>query len=238
MRIQRALARAGVASRRRAEELIAAGRVTVNGVVARTGQSVDPSRDTIRVDGSLVAEAPTVATWIVINKPAGVLTTRRDPAGRRTVFDLVEDVPGLTYVGRLDYMTEGLLLLTTDGAAAHQLTHPSSEVPRTYVATVRGRVPEAVMALRRGVELEDGPVLPSDVDARPLGGGRWELELTIAEGRTREVRRLAEALDLEVLRLVRTRFGPVTLGDLASGATRALTTNERRKLAAFTRRGR
>ena len=238
MRIQRALARAGVASRRRAEELIAAGRVAINGVVAKTGQSVDPARDTITVDGSVVAGAPRETTWIVINKPPGVLTTRSDPAGRRTVFDLVEDVPGLTYVGRLDYMTEGLLLLTTDGAAAHRLTHPSSEVPRTYVATVRGRVPDAVLALRRGVELEDGPVAPEDVDARPLGGGKWELELTISEGRTREIRRLAEALDLEVLRLVRTRFGPVKLGTLEPGATRGLTTNERRVIAAMTRRGR
>lgn len=238
MRIQRALARAGVASRRRAEELIAAGRVTVNGVVARTGQSVDPARDTIAVDGSIVAGAPRETTWIVINKPAGVLTTRRDPAGRRTVFDLVKDVPGLTYVGRLDYMTEGLLLLTNDGDAAHRLTHPSGEVPRTYVATVRGHVPEAVLALRRGVELEDGLVVAHEVEARPMGGGQWELELTIAEGRTREVRRLADALDLEVLRLVRTRFGPVKLGDLAPGATRGLTTNERRSIAAFTRRER
>ena len=238
MRIQRALARAGVASRRRAEELIAAGRVTVNGTVARTGQSVDPRRDTIAVDGSVVAGAPRESTWIVINKPAGVLTTRRDPAGRRTVFDLVKDVPGLTYVGRLDYMTEGLLLLTNDGAAAHRLTHPSGEVPRTYVATVRGRVPEAVLALRRGVELEDGLATPSDIEARPMGGGQWELELTIAEGRTREVRRLADALELEVLRLVRTRFGPVKLGDLAPGATRGLTTNERRAIAALTRRER
>ena len=238
MRIQRALARAGVASRRRAEELIAAGRVTVNGTVARTGQSVDPTRDTIAVDGSVVAGAPREPVWIVINKPAGVLTTKRDPAGRRTVFDLVEDVPGLTYVGRLDYMTEGLLLLTTDGDAAHRLTHPSSEVPRTYVATVRGRVPEAALALRRGVELEDGLVVPQDVDVRPLGGGRWELELTIAEGRTREVRRLAEALELEVLGLVRTRFGPVKLGTLASGETRRLTTTERRAIAALTRRER
>ena len=210
----------------------------MNGVVARTGQSVDPGRDAIKVDGTLVARAPRESTWIVINTPTGVLTTRSDPAGRRTVFELVADVPGLTYVGRLDYMTEGLLLLTNDGAAAHKLTHPSSEVPRTYVATVRGRVPEAVLALRRGVELEDGPVVPDDVDARPLGGGKWELELTIAEGRTREVRRIAEALELEVLRLVRTRFGPVKLGDLASGATRTLTTSERRAIAAFTRRER
>lgn len=234
MRIQRALARAGVASRRRAEELVAAGRVTVNGTVARTGQSVDPRRDAITVDGKPIG-APVATQWIVLNKPSGVLTTRRDPTGRPTVFDLVPDVPGLTYVGRLDYMTEGVLLLTTDGAAAHRLTHPSNDVKRTYVVTVRGPVAEAVRQLRGAVMLEDGPVVAQDVEARPMGGGRWELELTIAEGRTREVRRLCDALGLEVERLVRIRFGPVKLGTLSSGETRELSTNERRAIAAMTR---
>ncbi|HUF27509.1 MAG TPA: pseudouridine synthase [Gemmatimonadaceae bacterium] len=234
MRIQRALARAGVASRRRAEELVAAGRVQVNGAVARTGQSVDPAHDRITVDGVAIG-LPAEVRWIVLHKPPGVMTTRSDPEGRRTVFDLVEAVPGLTYVGRLDYMTEGVLLLTTDGAAAHGLTHPSREIPRTYVATVRGRIPDAVKRLRRGVELDDGVVTPSDIEARSLGGGRWDLELTIAEGRTREVRRVCEAVGLEVLRLVRTRFGPVTLGKLPAGETRALTSSERRQIAALTR---
>ena len=237
MRIQRALARAGVASRRRAEELVAAGRVTVNGTVARTGQSVDPGRDAITVDGKPIG-APVATEWIVLNKPSGVLTTRRDPAGRPTVFDLVPDVPGLTYVGRLDYMTEGVLLLTTDGAAAHRLTHPSNEVKRTYAVTVRGPVVEAVRQLRDAVMLDDGPVVAQDVEARPMGGGRWELELTIAEGRTREVRRLCDALGLEVERLVRIRFGPVKLGTLSPGAARELSINERRAIAAMTRKER
>ncbi|MFL5577076.1 MAG: pseudouridine synthase [Gemmatimonadaceae bacterium] len=237
MRIQRALARAGVASRRHAEELVAAGRVTVNGEVARTGQVVDPERDAIAVDGSVVGAPAERATWIVLHKPAGVLTTRADPAGRPTVFSLVPETPGLTYVGRLDYMTEGVLLLTTDGAAAHALTHPSREVERTYIATVRGDAPGAVRQARRGVELEDGLVVPRDVDAAPLGKGRWELLVTIAEGRTREIRRLCEALGLDVERLVRTRFGPVQLGSLPAGKTRALTAKEQREIVELARRG-
>lgn len=233
MRIQRALARAGVASRRGAEELVAAGRVRINGAVAQTGQSVDPESDAITVDGKRVGTPPGTAAWIVLNKPTGVLTTRSDPRGRRTVFDLVEDQPGLTYVGRLDYMTEGVLLLTTDGDAAHKLTHPSSEVERTYVATVRGDGAEAARAAMRGVKLEDGLVMPRDVSARRIGRGLWELEIVIAEGRTREVRRVCEALGLAVERLVRTKFGPVKLGSLASGKTRPLTAREKEIISAL-----
>lgn len=236
MRIQRALARAGIASRRAAEELVAAGRVRINGTVAQTGQSVDPSRDTITVDGKSIG-APAALTWIVLNKPTGVLTTRSDPGGRRTVFDLVADVPGLTYVGRLDYMTEGVLLLTTDGDAAHKLTHPSNEIERTYVATVRGDGAAAAREALKGVQLEDGLVLPREAFARRIGRGHWELGLTIAEGRTREVRRLCEALGLAIERLVRTGFGPVKLGSLPSGKTRPLTAREGEIITALTKTG-
>jgi 23S rRNA pseudouridine2605 synthase len=236
MRIQRALARAGVASRRKAEELVAAGRVQINGTVAATGQSVNPFLDTIVVDGKRVG-APVASHWTVLNKPPGVLTTRVDANGRPTVFDLVEDIPGLTYVGRLDYMTEGVLLLTTDGDAAHKLTHPSNEIERTYVATVRGDGGEAARAAMRGVELEDGPVFPRHVSARRAGRGLWDLELTIAEGRTREIRRLCEALGLKVERLVRTRFGPVKLGSLESGKTRPLTGREKEVISALAKGG-
>jgi 23S rRNA pseudouridine2605 synthase len=225
MRIQRAIARAGVASRRHAEALILAGRVTVNGSPAHIGQVVDPEADVIQVDHAVVG-APARERWLVLNNPAGVMTTRRDPAGRQTVFDFVPALPGLTYVGRLDLLTEGVLLFTTDGQAAHRLTHPSRGVERTYVATVRGDAPAAVRAARRGVQLDDGMVVPGEISAAPLASGQWALTVSIAEGRNREVRRLCKALGLFVDRLVRTKFGPVGLGRLAPGETRALTSHE------------
>lgn len=237
MRVQRALARAGVLSRREADSAVADGRVQVNGTTAVIGQVVDPARDRITLDGTPVVTQVTSHRWIVLHKPAAVMTTRKDPAGRPTVFDLVNDAPGLVYVGRLDFMTEGVLLLTTDGTAAHALTHPSREVERTYVATVRGDAVSAAREARRGVQLEDGLVVPIEVLAHPLGGRRWAFELTIAEGRTHEVRRICDALGLEVERLVRTRFGPVRLGDLPSGAARALTNTERTVLDALIGQG-
>jgi 23S rRNA pseudouridine2605 synthase len=226
MRLQRALARAGVTSRRKAEELIESGRVSVNGSVAHIGQSVDPKTDVIEVEGRRVVLSAE-HQWFAINKPAGVLTSASDQRGRRTVFDLLSERPaGLTYVGRLDYLTEGLLLLTTDGEAVHRLTHPSSEVSRVYEVLVRGDGKSGALAMRRGVRLETGVVRPRDVVATNTGRGTWLLQLTIAEGKNREVRRLCEAVGLAVEKLVRTSFGPIQLGNLASGKVRRLTKKE------------
>ena len=229
MRIQRALARAGILSRRKAEELVANGRVTVNGVLAQVGQTVDPARDVIKVDGERIA-APSALEWFVLHKPAGVITSRHDPEGRKTVFDFVPQRPGLTYVGRLDYLTEGVLLLTTDGAAAHRLTHPSREIERIYRVSALGDGESAAEEIREGVELEDGLVRPKKVTAEKVGRGRYELMITISEGRNREIRRLCEAVGLEVDRLVRTKFGPIELGDLAAGRVRSLTKPEKTAL--------
>lgn len=230
MRLHRALARAGLASRRRAEVLIGEGRVRVNGAIAHIGQGVDPSSDLVEVDGRRVTLKAAPSTWIVLHKPAGVMTTRADPQGRRTVFALVRDVPGLVYVGRLDLATEGVLLLTTDGDAANRLTHPSSEVERVYVATVTGDARRAAEQARQGVMLHDGPVQPRQVTVRPAPDRKWLFEVVIAEGRKREVRRLCRELGLGVERLVRTSFGPVSLGNLPSGKTRDLTAPEQRAL--------
>ena len=229
MRIHRALARAGIASRRGAEVLVAAGRVTVNGAVATTGQPVAPERDDIRVDGRRLRE-PERARWFVLNKPVGVMTTRRDPAGRPTVFALVPEVPGLTYVGRLDYLTAGVLLFTNDGTAANELAHPSGSVPRTYVATVRGDAPAAAEQAKRGVRLDDGIARVERVAVRQGAKRNWEFEVTLREGRNREVRRLCEALGLRVDRLLRIAYGSVTLGKLRPGEWRELTPADVRRL--------
>jgi 23S rRNA pseudouridine2605 synthase len=225
MRLQRALARAGVASRRTAESLIRAGRVRVNGQVATVGQSADPARDRITVDGQRVQ--PARAVWIALHKPIGYVVSRRDPEGRRTVFSLVPDVPGLTYVGRLDVMTAGLLLLTTDGAAANRLTHPRYRVERTYRALVHGRPPEEIRRmLSRPVPIDRRPVAIADVKLRAAEGGRTDVRLTLAEGRYRIVRRLYEHLGLKVERLTRLSHGPVRLGRLPPGEWRYLSRAE------------
>lgn len=224
MRLQRALARAGVVSRRKAEELIRAGRVRVDGRVAAIGASVDLTRQRVTVDGRVVRPAPRV--WLALNKPLGYVVSRGDPAGRRTVFDLLPKAPGLTYVGRLDVMTSGLLLLTTDGTAAHRLMHPRFAVERTYWMRVHGAAVDAVRrALARPVVVDGRAVRIRRHRVRSAGRG-VEVELALAEGRHRIVRRLAAALGLKVEWLHRTAYGPVRLGRLAAGRHRPLSTRE------------
>jgi len=225
MRLQRAMARAGVASRRKAEDLIKAGRVRVDGQPATIGMSVDPDAQRITVDGRAV-RAPARTTWLALNKPLGYVVSRSDPEGRRTVFDLLPNVPGLTYVGRLDVMTSGLLLLTTDGAAAHRLMHPRYEVPRTYWIGVHGADAAAVRAaLAQRIVIDGRPVRVVESRVRPVSRS-LEVELTLAEGRQRIVRRVAEALGLKVEWLHRVAYGPVRLGRLAEGKWRELTRQE------------
>jgi len=224
MRLQRALARAGVTSRRKAEALIRAGRVRVDGAVAALGSSVDPARQRVTVDGRRVRPAP--VAWLALNKPVGYVVTRSDPEGRRTVYDLLPNVPGLTYVGRLDVMTSGLLLLTTDGAAAHRLMHPRFAVPRTYWLRAHGLgAAELEAALKRPPAIDGRPVRVLDSRVRPAAQS-VEVELTLAEGRQRIVRRLAEALGLKVEWLHRVAYGPVRLGRLAEGKHRRLSQHE------------
>jgi 23S rRNA pseudouridine2605 synthase len=225
MRLQRALARAGVASRRAAEELIGAGRVRVDGAVATLGMKVDPERQTITVGGRRVALKP--RRWLAFHKPLGVVTTADDEAGRRTVLDFIADPAGLTYVGRLDVMTTGLLLLTTDGEAVHRLTHPKYRVPRRYTALVHGRsTAELENAVHGKVVVDGRPVSPVEVRVRPGHEGRTIVDLTLTEGRNRIVRRWAEAIGVRVERLARLSYGPVRLGDLKPGEYRPLTPRE------------
>jgi 23S rRNA pseudouridine2605 synthase len=229
MRLQRALARAGVASRRAAETLIELGVVRVDGRVATLGSKVDPVRQTITVRGKRVAQKP--RKWLAFHKPLGVVTTANDEEGRRTVYDLVPRGQGLTYVGRLDVMTTGLLLLTTDGEAVQRLTHPKYRVPRRYTALVHGLpTAEVAKAVTRRVVVEGRPVEPLAVRVRPGVAGRSIVDLTLAEGRRNIVRRWAAELDLKVERLARLQYGPVRLGDLPVGKWRELTPQEERAL--------
>jgi 23S rRNA pseudouridine2605 synthase len=186
--------------------------------------SVDPERQRVTVDGRAVRRA--AVTWLALNKPVGYVVSRRDPEGRRTVYDLLPRVPGLAYVGRLDVMTSGLLLLTTDGTAAHRLMHPRFAVPRTYRLRAHGRdAAELRAALARPPAIDGRPVRVVDYRVRPVAA-RVEVELTLAEGRQRIVRRLAEALGLKVEWLHRVAYGPVHLGRLAEGRHRRLSAQE------------
>lgn len=229
MRLQRFLARAGIASRRKAEELITAGTVKVNGRTAELGSSVDPARDRVTVRGRAVRLAE--RRWLLLHKPIGVVTTADDERGRPTVFDLIPDHRGLSYVGRLDAGTTGLLLLTTDGDALHRLTHPRWKVPRRYLGLVNG-LDAGVLRARAAerVMVDQRPVVPVRISTKPGRDGRCLLDVTLTEGRHRIVRRWVEAMGGEVERLARIEYGPVKLGDLKPGEWRPLTPAEERGL--------
>ena len=225
-RLQKILAQAGLGSRRACEELIAAGRVRVNGARASLGDRADPETDAIEVDGAAIGVRQGLVHYL-LNKPTGVVTTADDPQGRPTVVDLVPADTRVYPVGRLDADTEGLLLLTNDGELAHRLTHPSFGVDKEYLAEVEGTPSRgAVRRLREGVELEDGVTAPAKVSLVDP----HTLRITIHEGRNRQVRRMCAAVGHPVRRLVRTRIGPLAERRLAPGEWRALTQAEVRAL--------
>jgi len=227
-RLQKVLARAGLGSRRVCEELIAQGRVTVDGDVAVLGRRVDVTTARVEVDGVLLPVAPDLVYYL-LNKPAGTITTAADPQGRPTVMELVPAEPRVFPVGRLDQDTEGLLLMTNDGALAQLLSHPSHGVDKEYVAEVEGGTPApgALRQLRQGVELEDGLTAPAAVGVLAPG----VLRLVIHEGKNRQVRRMCDAVGHPVRRLVRTRIGTLRDTALAPGQWRLVTGTEVRALA-------
>ena len=226
MRLQAFLARAGAApSRRKAETPILAGRVTVNGETATLGATVT-SEDEIELDGRPV-RLPVTRAYLALNKPAGYLTTMNDDRGRKTVADLMPEVPGLVPAGRLDVATTGLLILTNDGGFANRITHPSSGIDKQYRLTLRNPVQKAALAaLAAGPTLEDGKMHPPELDNLTRTQDTMTFDLTIHEGRNRIIRRACTKVGLRLISLHRTRIGPVTLRDLPEGEYRALTRSE------------
>ena len=231
VRLQKYLADCGVASRRKSEELIGQGKVRVNGKVASIGDKIDPKHDTITVSGKKIVRQKT-HTYLMLHKPRGFITTMSDEMDRKCVAQLVKDVPARVYpVGRLDRDSEGLLLFTNDGAFANAMTHPSKHVPKTYRVTVRPTITqEQLTALTQGVIIDDGVTAPAEVRVITKEENRVVLEIILYEGRNRQIRKMCEALGLEVARLRRTAIGTVKLGMLKQGDWRELTEDEVRKL--------
>lgn len=228
-RLSKVLSRAGVSSRRAAEALIEAGRVTVNGDLARAqGTKVDPAQDVIAVDGVAIQSQPAPPETWAIHKPTGMMTTLSDPQGRPTVRRLISDLPLRLYpVGRLDWDAAGLLLMSNDGELTHRLTHPRFGVPRTYRAVVKGRVSSSTIAkLSSEIELEDGVAQALSVELLAEAERRSTLQLTVAEGRNHLIKRMCGAVGHEVEQLMRISYGSVKLGDLPSGDKRRLRVSE------------
>jgi 23S rRNA pseudouridine2605 synthase len=230
-RIQKVLARAGVASRRAIEEMIVRGRIRVNGERVELGRRIDASKDLVEVDGSRVPLEADLVHYLM-NKPVGVVTTARDDEGRETVMDLLDDIDVRVYpVGRLDLDSEGAVLLTNDGDLALRLTHPRFGVSKTYLAEVEGSVKDkTVRQLARGVELEDGVTEPARARLIERAPGGTLVEITLTEGRNRQVRRMLESVGHPVRRLVRTAIGPLMLGRLKPATYRRLKPEEVREL--------
>lgn len=234
-RLQKIIARSGVSSRRKAEELILQGRVTVNGAVQRElGARADAGRDDIRVDGRRILLEDTLV-YLMVHKPAGMVTSLRDPEGRPVVKNLLEErLERLFPVGRLDYDSEGLLLVTNDGQFALRVAHPRYRVPKTYRVKVRGSLPPKVMrVLEQGVDLPDGRFVPETVAMEGKNPKSTWIRITSTEGRNRVIRRALEELGYPVQRLIRVAVGDVLLGDLAEGKSRPLKTNEIRQLLSY-----
>lgn len=236
IRLQKVLAEAGVASRREAERMITGGRVKVNGtVVTELGKKADPERDKIEVDGKPLSR-PEKKVYYILNKPTGYVTTIKDPEGRPTVADLIGDIRERVYpVGRLDYDTSGILLITNDGELANALAHPAGEVEKCYNVKVKG-VPgkDVIERLAKGVMLEDGKTAPARVKILKTHKNNTWLEVIIHEGRKRQVRRMCEAVGHRVLKLKRVRFGPLALGDIGPGKIRELDSRELKRLKELT----
>ena len=234
-RLNKYIAQAGLASRRRADQLIAYGKVRVNGRVCRELGTIVKDGDTVDVSGTPVTAKDDVA-YLVMHKPVGVMTTMRDPQGRRTIVELIpKKMPRVVPVGRLDYDTAGVLLLTNDGELANRLMHPRYGVDKTYRATIAGRLsPEDVKRLHEGIAVDRETVSSAKVRVVSVRAGYSVVDITIHEGRNRQVRKMFETLGHPVLTLVRLRFGPISLGDLGLGRTRPLSPKE---LAALRRVG-
>jgi 23S rRNA pseudouridine2605 synthase len=227
-RLNKVIAMAGIASRRRADEMISSGRVTVNGkVVTKAGSKAVWGVDTITVDGQQLLDPPK-KIYLILNKPFGYVTSLHDPQGRPIVRDLVKDVKERIYpVGRLDFDSQGLLIITNDGELSFRLMHPRYEIPRTYKVLIEGSIaPRAVERLKKGVVLDDGPTYPARVKVVDRQDGRSVLRITMVEGRSREIRRMLEALGHNTLQLIRIGYGNLILGNLKVGKYRHLTNSE------------
>lgn len=227
IRLNKYLANLGIASRRKIDEMVEDRRIIINGkVVMQLGTKVNPEKDIIEIDNKII-ERPINLTYVVLNKPRGIISSVTDDQGRKTVIDMVKIPERLYPVGRLDQDSQGLILLTNDGEITYKLTHPKFHVPKVYEAMILGQVKEGKLAqLRKGVRLEDGKTAPAEVKVLQSGISRTLLEITIFEGRKRQIRRMTAFLHLHLMELKRVKIGPIEIGDLKEGSYRYLTEEE------------